>query len=667
MTREQAKKRIEELRKLLNRYNYEYYVLAKPSISDHEFDMLMKELQQLEQQWPEFYDPNSPTQRVGGTVTKEFPVKRHKYPMYSLDNSYSFADLKAWDERVRRAIGNDFTYCVELKYDGTSLSVEYQKGHFREAITRGDGVQGDDVTNNARTIRSLPLVIDAPDVPDELFVRGEVLMAIKNFERINAERKARGEEPFMNPRNLAAGTLKQQDSRIVAQRGLDFVPWQMLGENLPVKTQFEAMNKLIEWGFLIHREAFTLAHTLDQVMDFINTWEVKRFEFDYQTDGIVIKVNEFDKQRELGFTAKYPRWAIAYKFPAERKATKLLRVEFQVGRTGKVTPVAIFEPVVLGGTVVQRASLHNEDIIKALDLHEGDTIYVEKAGEVIPQVVAVDKSKRQPGAKPIRFPSECPVCHTPLVKIDANYYCVNTAGCAPQQIAALEHFVSRNAMDIDGLGKETVELLYNNGLVHTPADLYDLTKEQLIRLEGIRDKTAENILRGIEKSKQRPPEKLLYALGIPHVGESTAKKLIRRFGSIDRIARASVEELMQTPDVGQVVAESIYKYFHNPGNLAMLERLRKAGLQFEARQEAPENNVLQGKKFVVSGTFKHFSRDQIKADIERYGGEVSSSVSSKTDYLLAGEKPGPSKVAKAQALGIPIISEEDYLRMTGRA
>ncbi len=667
MTREQAKKRIEELRKLLNRYNYEYYVLAKPSISDYEFDMLMKELQKLEQQWPEFYDPNSPTQRVGGTVTKEFPVKRHKYPMYSLDNSYSFADLKAWDERVRRAIGNDFTYCVELKYDGTSLSVEYRNGRFFEAITRGDGIQGDDVTNNARTIRSLPLVIDAPDVPDELFVRGEVLISVKNFERINAERKARGEEPFMNPRNLAAGTLKQQDSRIVAQRGLDFVPWQMLGEKLPVKTQFEAMNKLIDWGFLLHREAFTLAHNLDQVMDFINTWEVKRFEFDYQTDGIVIKVNEFDKQQELGFTAKYPRWAIAYKFPAERKATKLLRVEFQVGRTGKVTPVAIFEPVILGGTVVQRASLHNEDIIKALDLHEGDTIYVEKAGEVIPQVVAVDKSKRLPGAKPIRFPSECPVCHTPLVKIDANYYCVNTAGCAPQQIAALEHFVSRNAMDIDGLGKETVELLYNNGLVRTPADLYDLTKEQLIRLEGIRDKTAENILRGIEKSKQRPPEKLLYALGIPHVGESTAKKLIRRFGSIDRIARASVEELMQTPDVGQVVAESIYKYFHNPDNLAMLERLRKAGLQFEARREAPENNVLQGKKFVVSGTFQHFSRDQIKADIERHGGEVSSSVSSKTDYLLAGEKPGPSKVAKAQALGIPIISEEDYLRMTGRA
>ena len=666
MTREQARKRIEELRKLLNRYNYEYYVLAKPSISDYKFDMLMKELQKLEQQWPEFYDPNSPTQRVGGTVTKEFPVKRHKYPMYSLDNSYSFADLKAWDERVRRAIGNDFTYCVELKYDGTSLSVEYQNGRFHEAITRGDGVQGDDVTNNARTIRSLPLVIEAPDVPAELFVRGEVLMSRKNFERINEERKARGEEPFMNPRNLAAGTLKQQDSRIVAQRGLDFVPWQMLGENLPVKSQYEAMNKLIEWGFLLHREAFTLAHNLDEVMDFINTWEVKRFEFDFQTDGIVIKVNEFDKQQELGFTAKYPRWAIAYKFPAERKATKLLRVEFQVGRTGKVTPVAIFEPVVLGGTVVQRASLHNEDIIKALDLHEGDTVFVEKAGEVIPQVVAVDKSKRLPGAKPVRFPSECPVCHTPLVKIDANYYCVNTAGCAPQQIAALEHFVGRNAMDIDGLGKETVELLYNEGLVHNPADLYDLTKEQLIRLEGIRDKTAENILRGIEKSKQRPPEKLLYALGIPHVGESTAKKLIRRFGSIDNVGRASIKELMQTPDVGRVVAESIYKFFHNPDNLKMLERLRKAGLQFEARPESPEQNLLHGKKFVVSGTFQHFSREQIKEDIEHYGGEVSSSVSSKTDYLLAGEKPGPSKVAKAQALGVPIISEEDYLHMTGR-
>jgi DNA ligase (NAD+) len=401
-------------------------------------------------------------------------------------------------------------------------------------------------------------------------------------------------------------------------------------------------------------------------MAFIEKWEVRRFDFEFQTDGIVIKVNEFDLQEKLGFTAKYPRWAIAYKFPAEQKKTKLIRVDFQVGRTGKVTPVAIFEPVVLGGTVVRRATLHNEDYIRALDLHEGDTVIVEKAGEVIPQVVAVDKSQRLPGAKPVRFPDTCPVCHTPMVKIDANYYCVDTKDCAPQQIAALEHFVSRNAMDIDGLGKETVELLYNKGLVRNPADLYELKKEDLLALEGIRDKTADNILRGIEASKKRPPEKLLYALGIKHVGESTARKLIRKFGSIDRIARATVDELMQTPDVGRAVAESIVEFFRDPDNQKMLERLRRAGLPFERREAEPRDNVLQGKKIVVSGTFRHFSREGIKEDILAHGGEPVSSVSRKTDFLLAGEKPGPSKVAKAQALGIPIIGEEEYLKMTGR-
>ncbi len=667
MTKEQAKKRIEELRKLLHRYNYEYYVLDRPSISDYEFDMLMKELEKLEQEYPEFYDPNSPTQRVGGSVTKIFPTKKHKYPMYSLDNSYSFEDLKDWDARIRKALGDDYTYSVELKYDGTSLSVEYQNGKMVEAITRGDGEQGDEVTNNARTIRTLPLVIDDPGVPQELFVRGEVLMSEENFEKINNERKKAGETTYMNPRNLASGTLKLQDSKEVARRGLDFIPWQMLGDKLPVKTQYEALKKLREWKFFVPEDGFTLAHNLQEVFDFINIWEVKRFQFPYRTDGIVIKVNEFDKQEKLGFTAKYPRWAIAYKFPAERKATKLIRVDFQVGRTGKVTPVAIFEPVVLGGTVVQRASLHNEDIMKALDLHEGDTIFVEKAGEVIPQVVGVDKSKRKPGAKPIEFIHTCPVCHTPLVKIDANYYCVNTAGCAPQQVAALEHFVSRDAMNIEGLGKETIKLLYNEGLVKNPADIYKLTKEDLLKLEGIRDKTAENILKGIEKSKQRPAEKLLYALGIKHVGESTAAKLMRAFGSIDRLMQASEEELTQVEDVGEKVARSIVEFFRNPDNRKLIEELKKAGLKMQAEQTSPAENVLGGKKFVVSGTFQHFSRDEIKEDIERHGGVVASSVSKSTDYLLAGEKPGPSKMAKAKQLGIPVISEEDYLKMTGRA
>ncbi len=667
MTKEQAKKRIEELRKLLHRYNYEYYVLDRPSISDYEFDMLMKELEKLEKEYPEFYDPNSPTQRVGGAVTKIFPTKRHKYPMYSLDNSYSFEDLKEWDARIRRTLGNDFTYSVELKYDGTSLSVEYDHGRFKEAITRGDGEQGDVVTENARTIRTLPLVINAGDVPDELFVRGEVLMSEENFEKINREREAKGETTYMNPRNLASGTLKLQDSAEVARRGLDFIPWQMLGQNLPVKTQYEALKKLQAWGFFIKDDDFTLAHNLEEVFDFINLWEVRRFNFPYRTDGIVIKVNEFENQEKLGFTAKYPRWAIAYKFPAERKATKLIRVDFQVGRTGKVTPVAIFEPVVLGGTVVQRASLHNEDIMKALDLHEGDTIFVEKAGEVIPQVVGVDKSKRKPGAKPLEFIKTCPVCHAPLVKIDANYYCVNTAGCAPQQVAALEHFVSRNAMNIEGLGKETVKTLYEHGLVKNPADLYDLTKEQLLRLEGVKDKTAENILKGIEKSKNRPAEKLLYALGIKHVGESTAKKIMQHFKSFEALKNASVEDLMQVEDVGEKVAESVYQFFHNPDNLHLIERLKNAGLKMEIEESSPEENVLGGKKFVVSGTFKHFSRDEIKEDIEKHGGQVVSSVSKNTDFLLAGEKPGPSKMQKAQQLGIPVISEEEYLKMTGRA
>ncbi len=665
MTKEQARKRIEELRKLLHRYNYEYYVLDRPSISDYEFDMLMKELEELEKKYPEFDDPNSPTKRVGGFVTKIFPVKRHKYPMFSLDNTYSYEEVKEWINRIKRMVDEPFSFSVELKYDGTSLSVEYQNGRFTEAITRGDGVQGDDVTPNARTIRTLPLVIDAEDVPEELFVRGEVLLSYENFEKINKEREKAGEEPYMNPRNLASGTLKLQDSKIVAERNLDFVPWQMLSETMPVDNQYDALKKLKEWGFLVIDGTFAKYKDIDGIFEFITLWEVKRFDFPYQLDGIVIKVNEFKIQEKLGYTSKYPRWAIAYKFPAERKATKLLRVEFQVGRTGKVTPVAILEPVLLGGTVVQRASLHNEDIMKQLDLHEGDTVYVEKAGEVIPQIVGVDKSKRKPGAKPIEFIKVCPVCGTPLVKIDANYYCVNTAGCAPQQKAALEHFVSRSAMNIEGLGKETVSDLYDAGLVRNPADFYDLTKEDLLKLEGIKDKSAENILKGIEKSKERPADKLLYALGIKHVGEATAKKLMQKFKSFDRLMQATKEELMEVEDVGEVVADSIIKYFSNPENRALIERLRKAGLQMELKEEKT-NDVLHGKRFVVSGTFKHFSRDEIKEDIERHGGVVASSVSSKTDFLLAGEKPGPSKVSKAQHLGIPIISEEEYLKMTGR-
>ncbi len=663
MTKEEAKKKIESLRKELQEANYKYYVLAQPDMSDYDFDRKLEELQKLEQEFPEFFDPNSPTQRVGGEPTTEFKTVKHKYPMLSLDKSYNIQDLKDWINRISKLVDEKFSFCVELKYDGVSLSNQYIDKKLVQSLTRGDGITGDDVTNNARTIRTLPLVLRGNDVPHEVFARGEVLISRKNFERINKEQAQKGETTYMNARNLAAGTLKLLDPKIVAKRQLDFVAYFMLGEKLPVDNQYDALKKLEQWGFFVPHD-YIKATNLDEIMDFILDWGVKRFDFPYDTDGIVVKVNEFDIQEKLGYTAKSPRWAMAYKFPAERKLTKLLSVDFQVGRTGKVTPVANLAPIKLAGTIVKRATLHNEDNMKKLDLHEGDYVYVEKAGEIIPQVVGVDKSKRQPGAKPITFIDHCPVCNTPLIKQGADYFCVNTTTCEPQIKAQIEHFVSRKAMDIDGLGPEIINLLYQNGLIHNIADLYDLKVDDLKNLEGLGEKSAQNIINSIQKSKNQSFERVLYALGIRHVGENAAKLIAKHFKSIDRLMQASAEEITAIKGIGEKIAESIKTYFSNPKNIELINRLKQAGLQFESHEdENPVVDKLHGKKFVISGTFEHFSRDELKQNIEHNGGKVVSSVSKNTDYLLAGDKPGPSKVSKAQNLNISIISEADYLNM----
>ncbi len=664
MTKEEARNQIEKLRKILNEANYRYYVLAQPTMSDYDFDKKLEQLAKLEKEFPEFDDPNSPTKRVGGEPVKGFQTVKHEYPMYSLDKSYNIDDLKDWITRIKKLVDEDFTFCVELKYDGISLSNKYLNGKLAQSLTRGDGIQGDDITVNARTIRTLPLVINFADVPDKMYVRGEAMISRKKFIEINKKQKEEGKESYMNARNLAAGTLKLLDSKLVASRGVDFIAYFLLGENLPEKTQYDTLKKLEEWGFFVPHD-YIKANTLEEVMDFILDWGVKRFDFPYDTDGIVVKVNEFDVQEKLGFTAKAPRWAMAYKFPAERKLTRLLSVDFQVGRTGKVTPVANLEPVELAGTIVKRATLHNEDNIKKLDLHEGDYVYVEKAGEIIPQVVAVEKSKRKEHAKAIEFVKKCPVCDTPLKKIGADYFCVDSANCLPQIKAKIEHFVSRKAMDIDGVGPETIDLLLENGLINNIADLYDLKKEDIVPLERLGEKSADNMIKGIEKSKNRSFEKVLYALGIRHVGETTAKKLARHFKSLDNLINASMEQLVKVGDVGEKIAESIKDFFANQENMELIKRLKEKGLHFELTDdELPKSDKLQGKKFVISGTFTHFSRNELKKNIEENGGKLVSSVSKNTDYLLAGEKPGPSKISKAESLHIPIISEADYLAMT---
>ena len=662
MTKEEAKAKIERLRSELREANYKYYVLAQPDMSDYDFDRKLEALQKLEQAFPEFFDPNSPTQRVGGEPTTTFETVKHQYPMLSLEKSYNIQDLKNWIKRISKLVDDKFSFCVELKYDGVSLSNQYIDKKLVQSLTRGDGISGDDVTVNARTIKTLPLVLKGDDVPNEVFVRGEVMISRENFDRINDEQQRKGETTYMNARNLAAGTMKLLDPKLVAKRQLDFVGYILIGDNLPVKTQYDALKKLEEWGFFVPHD-YIKANNLDEIMDFILDWGVKRFDFPYDTDGIVVKVNEFEIQEKLGYTAKSPRWAMAYKFPAERKLTKLLSVDFQVGRTGKVTPVANLEPVQLAGTIVKRATLHNEDNMKKLDLHEGDYVYVEKAGEIIPQVVGVEKSKRQPGASPINFVSHCPVCDTPLIRQGADYFCMNTATCEPQIKAQIEHFVSRKAMDIDGLGPEIINLLFQNGLIHNIADLYDLKIVDLKDLEGLGEKSAQNIIESIQKSKNQAFEKVLFALGIRHVGEIAAKLIANHFKNIDALIQAPVDEITAIKGIGEKIAESIKTYFSNPENIDLINRLKQSGLQFERQEDDNIVDKLQGKKFVISGTFEHFSRSDLKKNIEQNGGKNVSSISKNTDFLLAGDKPGPSKVSKAESLGVPIISEADYLKM----
>jgi len=666
MTREEARKRIEKLREELNRHNYYYYVLSKPLISDFEYDTLMHELIELEKRYPEFFDSNSPSQRVGNDLNKEFEQAEHKYPMLSLGNTYSREEVIDFDQRIRKEVHEFFSYVCELKYDGTAISLIYEHGRLVQAITRGDGIRGDVVTDNIKTIRSIPLVLQGSNYPDRFIIRGEVFMPYEGFNHLNHERIKNGEEPFANPRNAAAGTLKMQNSSLVAKRPLDCFLYYLLGESLPTDSHYENLQKAHTWGFKIP-EVMERYDSLEDIFRFIDRWEVQRKELPYATDGVVIKVDSLRLQERLGNTAKNPRWAIAYKFKAEQAKTILLSVDFQVGRTGAITPVANLKPVQLAGTVVKRASLYNADQIKMLDLHIGDTVYVEKGGEIIPKITGIDFSQRPPDSQPVEFIRNCPACGTPLVRKEgeAVYYCPNEDGCPPQIKGKIEHFISRKAMNIEGLGEETIDLLFREGLVKNITDLYDLKSEQLSPLERLGEKSATNIIAGIENSKKVPFERVLYALGIRYVGETVAKTLARRFRSIDNLARATFEELTETEDIGEKIAESIKAWFSNPNNLEIIRKLKEKGVILESRKEEQIETpaLLNGKTFVVSGVFEHFSRDGIRETIEKYGGRVSSSVSSRTTYLVTGDKPGPNKVDKAQKLGVEIIGEKEFIDM----
>ncbi len=658
--------RIEELRKLLHRHNHNYYVLNAPEISDREFDELMAELTALENEHPEAYDPNSPTQRVGSDITKGFEQVDHIYPMLSLANTYSIDDVDAWFGRMDEALyGQQFAIVGELKFDGTGISLIYEHGRLIRAVTRGDGAHGDDVTANVRTIRSIPLQLQGDDYPDFFEIRGEILLPFKEFERLNAERIAAGEAPFANPRNAAAGTLKTQDPAEVSRRGLDSYLYYLLGENLPYDNHYDNMQAARRWGFRVS-EHMQLLHSLRDVDAYIAHWDSERKKLPVATDGLVFKVNSLRQQLNLGFTAKSPRWAVAYKFAAERAATRLRFVSFDVGRMGIITPVANLEPVLLSGTIVKRASMHNEDIMKALDVHEGDMLYVEKGGEIIPKITGVDLEARPVGALPVRFVSHCPACGTPLVRVEgeAAWICPNRSGCNPQIVGRIEHFVGRRMMDIDGMGEEIAALFVDKGLIGNIADLYDLRPEQISGLPGFGEKSAQRLMAGLEASRQVPFERVVYSLSIPYVGETTAKKVARAAGNIDRLMSMTAPELEAVEDVGPRIAATIVDYFADPANRAIVERLRAAGLQMESSYTAAATgDALAGKTFVISGVFARHSRDEYKAMIEANGGKNAGSISKKTDYVLAGENMGPAKLEKAKTLGIPIIDEDRFLAM----
>ncbi|MBP5709500.1 MAG: NAD-dependent DNA ligase LigA [Bacteroidales bacterium] len=673
------KEEIQKLTDEVNQHNYNYYMLDNPTISDYDFDILLARLVDLEKQYPEYALPDSPTQRVGGTVTKQFRTVRHIYPMLSLGNTYSEADLQEFNRRVESLVHDNLEYVCELKYDGVAISLIYENGYLSRAVTRGDGVQGDDVTANVKTIKSIPLKLRG-DYPPLLEVRGEILMPYSAFEALNREREDIGEPPFANPRNAASGSLKLQDSSEVARRGLDFHLYYALGENLPCDNHYDRIMKLADWGFR-KVQVITKTKNIEGVFGFIGEWNEKRKSLPYAIDGIVIKVNSYTQQQQIGATAKSPRWAIAYKFKAERVSTPLLSIDYQVGRTGIVTPVANLAPVQLAGTTVKRATMHNNDFITSMDIREGDWLFVEKGGEIIPKIVGVDMEKRQAGSQEVRFVTTCPECGAVLVNNEgeAGIFCPNEQSCPPQIKGRLEHFISRKAMNIESLGEGKIEMLFENGLVRDIADFYNLTYNKLFGLEkkiesidnkgdrilSFKDKTVENILSGIEKSKQVPFARVLFALGIRYVGETTAKKLARHFKNIDVVSSATKEELMQVDDVGERVADSIVNFFNNAGNLQTVVRLREAGLNFETKDEISKlGTALDGKSIVVSGVFS-VPRDEIKQKIEDYGGKNVSSISKNTDFVLAGEKMGPEKRKKAENLGIPIISEEDFYIMIG--
>lgn len=660
------KEEIEALRAELNQHNYNYYVLSAPTISDREFDEKMKHLQDLEMAYPQYADPDSPTQRVGSDLSKEFQQVVHKYPMLSLGNTYSESDVRDFYERVARSLNEPFEIVAELKFDGTSISVTYEHGRLARAVTRGDGTKGDDVTANVKTIRSVPLRLLGDNYPDELEVRGEILLPWAEFDRLNAEREEQEEPLFANPRNAASGTIKQQNPAVVAARKLDAYFYYVLGENLPSDTHWGNLEQARRWGFKISK-AMKLCHSMDEIIDFINYWDTERKNLPVATDGIVLKVNSLTQQRNLGFTAKNPRWAIAYKFQAEQAETRLNSVSFQVGRTGAITPVANLEPVLLAGTVVKRASLHNADIIKGLDLHIGDQVYVEKGGEIIPKIVGVNKEARSfMIGDEVRFVKRCPVCGTQLVRIEgeAAYYCPNDMGCPPQIKGRIEHFVTRRAMNIN-MGPETVEDLYEAGLVTNVADLYELKMADMMHLERWAEKSARNLMESLRNSKNVSFERVLYALGIRYVGETVARRLVKAFRSMERLEKATAEELFAVDDIGERIAESVIDYFSNERNREVVDRLKSHGLQMELPEEDTNggNDKLKGLTIVISGTFAKHSRDEYKVMIERNGGKNSGSVSGKTDFILAGDNMGPAKLEKAAKLGVKIINEEEFLKM----
>jgi DNA ligase (NAD+) len=655
---------IQALRDELNVHNYNYYVLDNATISDYEFDIKLKQLQELEKQHPEFFDENSPTQRVGGMITKNFQTVAHEYRMYSLDNSYSKEDLIDWETRIQKVLGNvDLQYTCELKYDGASISITYEDGKLKRAVTRGDGFQGDDVTNNIKTIKSIPLQLKG-NYPPVFAIRGEIILPFAGFEKMNQDLIEIGETPYSNPRNTASGSLKLQDSAEVAKRPLECLLYFVTGNNLPFSTQFEGLELARKWGFKVPVEA-KLANNLQEVFDFIDYWDIHRHELPYETDGVVVKVNSIQHQEELGYTAKSPRWAIAYKFKSERVSTKLNSISYQVGRTGAITPVANLEPVQLAGTIVKRASLHNADQIEKLDIRVNDTVFVEKGGEIIPKIIAVDLTERPADAEPTKYITHCPECNTELVRSEgeANHYCPNFYGCPPQIIGRIQHYISRKAMDIEGLGGETVALLFNNGLVHNYADLYELTVEQILPLERMAQKSAENLVKGVENSKKIPFESVLFALGIRFVGETVAKKLAKHYKNIDALSQATLMDLVLVDEIGERIAKSVIEFFENEENKKIIERLKGYGIQFEIVEKINPNATtkFEGKTFVVSGVFSKFSRDDIKKTIEDNGGKVGSSISAKTDFVVAGENMGPAKLEKANKLNIPIISEDDFI------